>query len=481
MNALTRMAAPSALLAITGCAVAPLDHAAQSARDRVIERAAVGPEWPPAAGDPGAAPEIQEPLTLPAALTLAFTRNPNVRRQYARLGIAHADLQDAARIANPRLSLAWLSPAGGGRDQTTKGISASFADLLLLPSRRRLSASEFRRVELAVAAGLVALTREVETAWYQQVGALQVATLRDAVARAAETEATLANRYHEAGNISQLQLDLQQAAMARAAIDALRARSDASKARARLADLLGLRTDAPWQTVERLPAPPSTPLSQQELVERAQAQRLDLTAAREEVALLEDALGVTRNWRLLGSVGVGYERERETDGTKLIGPTLELELPLFDQGQGAVSRAQARLLDARARRDGLALTVENEVAAGYERLALALDASVRYRDGLVPSSASAVGRLQEEVNFMLESVFELMRAKRDEYDAWQGYLDSVRDYWIARSGLRAATGGRLPGDDDEYALSIGPEDIALPQSKPTAGESNAHQHQGDAP
>lgn len=471
MKVLTRIAIVWALFAIAGCAVTSLDRAAQSARERVVESTAVGPEWPPAADDPGAAPEIREPLTLPAALTLAFTRNPNIRRQYARLGIAHADLQDAARIANPRLSLAWLNPSGGGRDRTTQGISAGFADLLLLPSHRRLSASEFRRVELAAAAALVALTREVETAWYQQVGALQVATLRDAVARAAETEATLAGRYHEAGNISRLQLDLQQAAAARAGIDALRARSETATARARLADLLGLRTEAPWQTVDRLPAPSSAPLSREELMQRALSQRLDLAAAREEVAVLQDALDVTRTWRLLGSIEIGYERERETDGTKLSGSTLELELPLFDQGQGAISRAQARLLDARARRDGLALAVENEVAASYERLALALDASVRFRDGLVPSSVSAVARLQERVNFMLDSVFELMRARREQYDAWQGYLESVRDYWIARTAVRAATGGRLPGDEKDPPLTIGPDGI----------ESAAHQHQGDTP
>ena len=42
------------------------------------------------------APEIVEPLTLAGALALAFERNPDIRRQYAKLGIAHGDLQDAA-------------------------------------------------------------------------------------------------------------------------------------------------------------------------------------------------------------------------------------------------------------------------------------------------------------------------------------------------------------------------------------------------
>ncbi|MGH8134724.1 MAG: TolC family protein [Steroidobacteraceae bacterium] len=460
MKILLRVAALAvALGSSAGCAVAPIDRAADDSARRVDERVGATPAWPPDAGEVDTAPQFEAPLTLSAALKLAFTRNPDIHRQYARLGIAHADLQEAARIANPTLSLAWLDPSNGGRDQTRRGISASFTDLLLLSSRRRLASAEFRRLELTVAADLVALAHEVEATWYAHLGALQIAAMRDAVAQAAESEAALAQRYYEAGNINRLQLDLQTAAGARARIDALRAQSEAAGSRADLARLLGLRVEATWQTVARLPAPPETPLFVDKLLPQALDQRLDLASVRDEVSILEDSLGVTRSWRLLGSVVGGYEREHEPDGSTLRGPTLNLELPLFNQGQGAVERAEARLLDARARRDALVLGVENEVSTGIERLALARDITDRFRDNLLPSAASAVARRQERVNFMLDGVFELMRAKRDEYDAWQGYLESVRDYWIARTALRVAVGGPLPGDQEPGALTIGVDEM----------------------
>lgn len=475
-----RMAAVTAALGAAGCAVAPLDRAADSAAARVEERVSVAPDWPPESSSSAELPEIREPLTLPAALVIAFARNPEIRRQYAQLGIAHGDLRDAARIANPTLSLAWLRPEGGGKDETTQGLSASFSDLLLLPARRRLSAAEFRRVELAVGSALVALAHEVETAWYAQVGARQVAAMRSEVAAAAHSEAELAKRYLDAGNISRLQLDLQQAEAARTRIEALRAQSDAAEGRERLANLLGLPAHGSWLTVDRLAAPPDAPLARDELSKRALSQRLDLAAAREEIALLEDALGVTRRWRLMGSVEAGVERERESEDPETLGPTLSLELPLFNQGQGAVERAEARLLDARARENSLALTIENEVTAAVERLALARDASDRYRRELLPATASAVARQQEEVNYMLESPFELIRTKRDQYDAWQGYFESVRDYWIARTALRAATGGPLPGDDETRPLTIG-TDAIVPAAEATREEQEMHEHHGDAP
>ena len=460
MSGSLQIAAVAALTALAGCSVAPLRDATNATAARIEASSAVKAEWPPSGDSAGAEPEFAEPLTLAVALETAFARNPEIRREYAQLGIAHGDLRDAARISNPTLSLAWLSPSGGGPDQTTQGITASFADLLLLPAKRRLSAAEFRRVELAVGGALVTLARDVEAAWYAEVGAQQIAAMRAAVADASAQEGELAKRYFDAGNITRLQLDRQVAAAARAHVDALRARSDAAESRARLANLLGLKEASAWRTVEHLDAPPSEALSADSLTEGALAGRLDLASAKEQVALLEDALKVTSHWRLLGSLEAGYERERELDGTKISGPTLALELPIFNQGQGAVARAEARLLDAHASADGLALSVRNDVSAGVKRLALARDVTERYRTEWLPAADSAVQRQQEQFNYMLVGAFELIQAKRDQYDAWQGYFESLRDYWMARSELRAATGGLLPGDAEATTPAPAPADVA---------------------
>jgi cobalt-zinc-cadmium efflux system outer membrane protein len=140
MEAPIRIVTVAALFVITGCAVTPIEHAADSAAGSLAARKDVMPAWPD--GRAEIPPSFDVPLDLPAALTLAFTHNPEIHRQYARLGIAHADLVQAARIANPRLSFAWLDPEGAGRDRTTQGVVIGFSDLLLLPARRRLSATD---------------------------------------------------------------------------------------------------------------------------------------------------------------------------------------------------------------------------------------------------------------------------------------------------------------------------------------------------
>jgi outer membrane protein, heavy metal efflux system len=45
---------------------------------------------------------------------------------------------------------------------------------------------------------------------------------------------------------------------------------------------------------------------------------------------------------------------------------------------------------------------------------------------------------------MFLSAFQLLTVKQGEIDARRGYLESLRDYWIARAELARALGGSLP-------------------------------------
>ncbi len=157
----------------------------------------------------------------------------------------------------------------------------------------------------------------------------------------------------------------------------------------------------------------------------------------------------------------------------LRGPSLALALPIFNQGQGALARADAELLQARAQLDALALGVRNTAHLGIERLRATRDISERYRTELVPRREAIVARTQEQVNFMLVGVFELLLAKQQEYDAYQEYLEAVRDYWIARSELRGAVGGRLPDDGQTLEPTLGVETV-VPRAAAPAMDHSMH-------
>jgi cobalt-zinc-cadmium efflux system outer membrane protein len=96
------------------------------------------------------------------------------------------------------------------------------------------------------------------------------------------------------------------------------------------------------------------------------------------------------------------------------------------------------------------------VRLAHAALQIARARIAEYRDVLIPQRVETVARAQEEVNFMLIGIFELIALKQDEYAAYEGYLDAIRDYWIARAELGLAVGAELPGsaraDDTRFGV-----------------------------
>lgn len=131
-----------------------------------------------------------------------------------------------------------------------------------------------------------------------------------------------------------------------------------------------------------------------------------------------------------------------------------------------MARAQAQLAGALARVQRAELSSENAVRLGAEAVSALREVVALHRDALVPQREDIVARQQERQNFMLIGVFELVQAKVAEYDAYQAYLEAVRDYWLARVELSRAVGQRLPSDADVGALTPAVQDILAPAAAP---------------
>lgn len=447
---MSRYAARLALIVLTaaggGCATLGPDRGRVETDKLVSSRSHPGLEWAPSpTADADSARLREQPMTPVNAVQMALLRSPRLQQEYARLGLIRADVQEALQIANPRLNARRLT--GEGLSTTTLGLAMPLADLLILPTRARLARADYERSKREIAASILAVTADVEAGWYEYVGAQQIADMRATVASGMATSAELAQRFFDAGNITELQLRREQAAATQARIDAARARADAQRGRLRLNTLIGLSgTDAEWRVSAQLPSPVAVEDPAEVLQTLSGSANLELMAARQEVVVMEGALDATRRFRLLGGTEIGYEREKETDGRKLKGPTLDLELPIFNQGQARVARAQALVDQARARLAQVELAAGNAVRLGTERVRVLREIVETHRTLLIPQRESVVARSQEQQNYMIIGVFELIQAKREEYDAYQSYLEAIRDYWLARTDLLRAVGARLPSE-----------------------------------
>ncbi|TAM26537.1 MAG: TolC family protein [Nevskiaceae bacterium] len=458
-----RTAVVLAALSLTACASLPPDLGRADVASAVSAR---GQPLPSGDTQRLSAQLLAQPLTPDNAITLALIHNPAVRQTTARLGLAAADVYDAARIANPIFSATRLTsndPAAVSA-QIGLGIALSFTDLILLPARSRYAKAQFEAAKLEVGSATLLLASEVQTSWYALAGAEQDATLKARVAKAAQASADLAQRFLDAGNITKRELALEKAAAAQAQLSAQAAQANAVQARSALNRQMGLpASQDQWQLAGGLPAPFATEDDLDALLKLAAESRLDVAAARKNAEAIASAYGLERRTRLIGPIDLSYQRERETDGSRLIGPGLSLSIPIFNWGTGRVTRAKALLDAAEADLAATELDASNDVKAAHAGVQSAKALVERYRDGLIPQREAVVDQMQLEVNFMLIGVFELLAAKQQQYDAYSGYLDAVRDYWLARTELTRAVGRRLPSSDQPTSDALDAEVLAKPK------------------
>lgn len=420
---------------------------------------------------------LAAPLSSNAAVALALAGNPGIDLALASLGLTAADAFAASRIANPQLSLSRLSGSGNER---SVAFGLEFADLLLLSARSRLAQEDLDVARLETAAIMVDLARDTELAWYRHVAAKQTAVLYGALAEVVDAAADLAASLHRAGNLTDLELARKKAAAAEARTRATRAGAATAATRRDLNLLMGLSGEdaGRWQTPDRLPFPDGDEPDLDGLLSRSRNERLDLAAGRLQVSMLESGQNLERRWRWLGTVELDYQWERKRDGSRLRGPGLVLELPLFRQGQPRLLRAEAAVTRATAELALRELEVEHRVRSGHAELEALREILATNEDVIVPQRAAVVARELERYNFMLIGAFDLIAARAQEYQSYADFIAALRDYWLARTQLAHAIGGPLPTIATRPAPDL---------EGGTAGVDDAdhdhhdHHHQGDAP
>jgi cobalt-zinc-cadmium efflux system outer membrane protein len=233
-------------------------------------------------------------------------------------------------------------------------------------------------------------------------------------------------------------------------LDLTREQLELLRHRERLNRLLGLsgpRVD--WTLAEELPAPPEKELPLEHLETLAVARRLDVDAARKQRLLMAHAVSLARSSRMFGRIEVGVDLHQFPDGPRVFGPSLVLELPIFDQRQAVIARLEAQERQAERRLTAVSVMVRSEVRLGQAEVRAARQMVDQYRDVVLPLRSRIVGQAQLHYNGMLIGLPQLLLLKQNEVEAQARYIGAVRDYWVARADLERAVGGRIPTNEKQ--------------------------------
>ena len=444
---------PAALAAISsillsGCAaVTPdggFDKVAQVAADRLGKDARiVRNDDEQRALDSLVTAQLRAPLQVDDAVQIALLNNRTLQATYWSVGIAQADLVQAGRLQNP--SFSFQRTRAGGDIEIERSLGLNFFTVLTAPLARRIETRRFEQARLLVAGQMLQHAFATKRAYVEAVAAVQGVAYARQVNEAAQLSSELTGRMAQAGNASQLDLAREQAFQADAAASLARAQKNAVASREALTRLMGLSgANTAFRLPDRLPDLPAAPLDLPDVEGIALRERLDIQAAQLGAAHTAQALGLTRVTRFINVLDLEYVRNSKSGESTAPGYAITLELPLFDWGSGRVAKAEALYMQQVNTVAQAVIDARSEARQGYLDYRSAYDLARHYRDQVIPLRKKISDETMLRYNGMLMSVFELLADARDQSTAANGYIDAVKEFWLAQASLEAALGGRLP-------------------------------------
>ena len=442
------------LLAIVAFALpgwaAPKEPASSPVEKSVQERTGVAVRWQQdAAAREDALAQLRtllkKPLTVNSAVQIALLNSRELLATFEDVGVSAADLREAGMWKNPSIDLSVRFPDRAPKVPNWEEAAAfDLLDLLMLPLRKRVAADHLEAAQFRVASEAVRLVGEVKIAMYDVQADDAMLAHRRTVAEIGNGALDLAQRQHEAGNITDLALGRQQAAYNDARLELAMAGNAQREHREKLNRLLSLwGGDTAWKVAGGLPPLPESDVALRGLESLAVAQRLDLAAAQMELAGIVRALGLTKTYRYIGALSFGVDTERDPDRRSVTGPRLSLELPLFNQGQARIAKGQAELRRAERKLEALAIGIRADVRAQHDKLAALREAARFYQTEIVPTRRAITAGMLLQYNGMLVGNYELFATRAEQIEAEHKAIETLRDYWTARAELERTVGGNL--------------------------------------
>ena len=286
---------------------------------------------------------------------------------------------------------------------------------------------------------MLRLAGETRKAYFNAVAADETVRYMRQTQQSAEAGAELGRRMAQAGNWSKLNQAREQSFYADAALNLARALRAQTSAHERLTRLMGVWGDqTAFALPQRLPDLPKSPQDLPNVEQLAMQQRLDVQAAKLGAEQTAKNLGLTKTTRFINVLELGLVHNSSNEAPTQRGWEIGFELPLFDWGTARVQKAEAIYMQALNRAAETAVNARSEVREAYLGYRSSYDVARHYRDEIVPLKK----RISEEnvlrYNGMLIGVFELLADARSQIAGVNGYIEALRDFWLAQSDLDMA-------------------------------------------
>lgn len=378
------------------------------------------------------------PLTVDAAVARALRVHPEIRAAHNEVAAQDGALRQAGLLPNPELELLREGAGEPNRSSTVQlNIPLEFGGKRA--ARIRAAEREQRVASLDAGAVRARIRGETIAAFYEVVAATERSRLAGEIAAIAAKASEAAGKRVLAGKLSPVEETRARVAQAGVRIEAVQAERELTRARARLAALVGAD---PHEIALASPSPIAPPPVASLPALLAQLERApELARARAQVEQRQAVVELERA-RRMPDVTVALGSKREVGHRQAV-VGLSLPLPLFNRNQGALLESLRRTDKARDERDAAALRLRAELADAHARMAAALDEAALIANEMLPGAETAYQAASRGFELGKFSFLEVLDAQRTLFQSKNQYLLAVAESYRAAAEidrLVAATG-----------------------------------------
>ena len=454
------------VLSVTACTSIPKDGGIANVESLLGDKLATGVVLPVKGQEKQfTAQEIDQmiaaPLTLADAEKISVAHNPLVKVTLSQVGVAEADYAQAGRMENPGFSYERFS----GQEYSAS-LLFDIGGIVLMPLRRQMESRRLDAARYQAAAGVLAHVADTRKAWIKAVAEKQRTFLIEQALESAEVGNNLTRQMSALGHSNVIEAADSEIFLSDMRASLSRQRLAEGAAREALIRQLGLwgKQARTLELPDALPTLPEKPIDVNSVEREAIENRLDVRMATMNLEGMASNLKLTRLNPFLSSIEAGPVLEKGEEG-KERGYELEFRIPIFDTGGIKTQKARTLFKQAQAQAEVTAIAAASNAREALAAYRSSYDIATHYRDVVLPMRERVSQEQLLMYNGMLISVFDLLDDLRAAMAMQSGYLDAVRDFWLADANLQQAlTGSGMANMNFEGSA----------MASPSAGDGEAH-------
>jgi outer membrane protein, heavy metal efflux system len=386
---------------------------------------------------------LAKELSIDGAVKVALLNNGELQASFERLGAAAADVWQAGLLKNPTLVLSPRFSLQSGTPTIESGIDLNLLDYFMRAARKRMAEAEALQVQHSAAQAIQNLAFETRAAYVALQTGLHKFSIEKLNFETAEDSITMHRRLHAAGNISDLDLAVEEANFSEIRVALQHAEIEVRLLRENLNRLMGLwGAETTWKIPETVASIPVAEQNLTGLENKALENRFDIKAMQAGLDFYREQLHAEKSVRWVPQLDFGVDAAFEEDAYK-IGPHIQYEIPIFDRGDARIEKTVSLYRMRLRELENLAVHIRADVRVARDKMIAARQRILFYHKQILPQRERATQLMQTQYNAMLAGIFHLIAARQNELKAEKEYLDAHREYYTARAELERATGVKL--------------------------------------